>query len=111
MTKSGTEMSIKHLHELLGHCNQKITRKIPKHLGWSIKHSLMKPCESCANARAKQKNGTKSSGSENSKVTCDRIYFHISTIKYKDGEETILRNMVYERLVTKSQFFIKQKVV
>ena len=55
MTKSGTEMSIMCAHELLGHCDGEKTRKIAKHLDWSIKYSSMRTCECCENARARQK--------------------------------------------------------
>ena len=69
-----------------------------KHLGWSIQHSSMSPCESCENTKAKQKNVTKSSQSEKAKVDCYGIY--------KDGEEAILKNywhtVVNERNVYKA---------
>ena len=44
-----------------------ITRNIAKHFGWSIKHGSLSPCD------AKQKNVTKSSGSEKGQIVFGRI--------------------------------------
>ena len=50
--ESGTKMSS---HELLRHCKKEATIKIAKYLGWRIKHSSMSHCESCVNAKMRQK--------------------------------------------------------
>ena len=66
------------MHEFLGHCEKEIIRKFMKHLIWSIKHGLIYP------VRAVQ-----------TMVDCERVYFDISTIRPKCGEETIPSNIEF----------------
>ncbi len=49
-------MSIERAHGLLGHCDERKTRATAKHLEWVISTGPMKPCESCATGKARQKN-------------------------------------------------------
>ncbi len=48
--------SINKAHTLLGHNNEYDTRQIVSHLGWTITRGSLGVCESCANAKARQKN-------------------------------------------------------
>ncbi len=48
--------NIKKAHELLGHNNENDTRQMASHLGWTITRGPLGVCETCANAKASQKN-------------------------------------------------------
>ena len=54
MVQEGNKMGIEKAHDLLGHCNEDATRATAKHLGWELSRGA-KPCQSCAEAQAKQK--------------------------------------------------------
>ncbi len=56
--------NIKKAHELLGHNNENDTRQMASHLGWTITRGPLGVCESCANAKARQKNVPKISTGE-----------------------------------------------
>jgi hypothetical protein len=43
-------------HELLGHNDENVTRQIASHSGWTITRGSLGIYESCANAKARQKN-------------------------------------------------------
>jgi hypothetical protein len=47
--------SVKQAHQQLGHKPEDLTRQMAKHLGWTVTRGTLKPCESCARAKAKQK--------------------------------------------------------
>ena len=49
-------VSIKVAHKLLGHMDEPATRKAAANLGWTITRGTLGVCESCAKAKAKQKN-------------------------------------------------------
>ena len=51
-----TRMNVKKAHGLLGHLNEDATRKSALHLGWTITRGLLKTCEPCSIAKARQKN-------------------------------------------------------
>ena len=82
-------MSLWCVHVLLGQSIEGNASNILKHIVWSIKFVIY---ESCANTEAKQKNMTKSSGTEKAIINCIRIHSDILTIKPRDGENTIPRN-------------------
>jgi hypothetical protein len=52
-------------HELLGYNNENDTRQMASHLGWTITRGPLGVCESCANAKARQKNVPKISTGKN----------------------------------------------
>ena len=54
-TNTAPTYSIKKVHELLGHNNENDTRQMASHLGWTITRGPLGVCESCANAKARQK--------------------------------------------------------
>ena len=68
-------------HDLLGHSNRRATQETAKELGWLIVDSPHKPCPSCTAAKAKQKSVVKVSGHVKSKVSNERIFIDISTVK------------------------------
>ncbi len=55
-TNNAPTYNIKKAHELLGHNNENDTRQMASHLGWTITRGPQRVCESCANAKARQKN-------------------------------------------------------
>jgi hypothetical protein len=42
------------MHDKLGHCNEDMTRKAAKLLGFEIASGNVTPCEACTIAKAKQ---------------------------------------------------------
>jgi hypothetical protein len=55
-TSKAPNFNNKKAHELLGHNNGNDTRQTASHLGWTITRGPLGVCESCANAKARQKN-------------------------------------------------------
>jgi hypothetical protein len=53
------KMGIERAHSLLGHINEDATRRTAHQLGWTLTRGSSKPCEHCAQAKAKQKNVNK----------------------------------------------------
>ncbi len=56
VTAQTKTISIMEVHRELGHMDKATTRKVAAELGWTIIRGKMKPCESCAKGKAKQKN-------------------------------------------------------
>jgi hypothetical protein len=79
--------SIKKAHELLGHINENDNRQMDSHLGWTITRRPLGACESCANAKARQKNMPKISTGENATVINGRCFHDSSTLKVHKGEK------------------------
>jgi hypothetical protein len=50
------KISIKTLHDQLGHMNETMCRKVAKALDWEVKKGSLAVCLSCSIAKAKQKN-------------------------------------------------------
>ncbi len=67
-TMKASTYSIKKAHELLGHNNENDTRQMASHLGWTITRGSLGICESCANAKVRQKNVPKVSTGEKATV-------------------------------------------
>jgi hypothetical protein len=87
--------SVKQAHQQLGHKPEDLTRQMAKHLGWMVTRGTLKPCESCARAKAKQKD-IKTTKEEPSKKATDvngRVYLDISSIKEKDLETLTLEQI------------------
>ncbi len=77
----------KKAHELLGHNNENDTRLMAKHLGWTITKGPLGVCESCANAKARQKNAPKISTGEKATVINGRWFHDSFTLKVHKGEK------------------------
>ena len=54
VVKEGSRMSVEKAHDLLMHSHEDATRATAKHLGWELSKGA-KPCQSCAESKAKQK--------------------------------------------------------
>eukprot|EP00957_Ditylum_brightwellii_P170740 12995910-Ditylum_brightwellii.AAC.1 len=87
MANAGLEVpkkvNVDKAHALLGHSDKERTRTTAKHLGWIITRGKMKPCESCAVGKARQKNVKKQSNHEKADRPGKQIFTDISTIKGK----------------------------
>jgi len=79
--------NIKKAHELLGHNNENDTRQMASHLGWTITRGPLGGCESCANAKARQKNMPKISAGEKATVINGRWFHDSSTLQVHKGEK------------------------
>ncbi len=77
----------KKAHELLGHNNENDTRQMASHLSWTITRGPLGVCESCANAKARQKNMPKVSTGEKETVINGRWFHNSSTLKVHKGEK------------------------
>jgi hypothetical protein len=112
-TDSGTRMNIMKAHDLLGHCSEDMTRSAAKLMGWVLS-GPWKPCESCATAKAKQKNVPKDSEHEKATKGENRIFLDIATVKKaKDGPPVTKPNwriMVDERTGMKFSDFYAAKI-
>jgi hypothetical protein len=75
------KMSVQMAHERLGHCGEDLTRKTAKLMGWELTPGELKPCQACAAGKAKQKNVPKASEHKSSKVSNERVYLDIATVK------------------------------
>ena len=74
-------VSIKVAHELLGHMDEAATRKAAANLGWTITRGTLGVCESCAKAKAKQKNvANKEAPKEKAKEVNGRVYLDLSRV-------------------------------
>ncbi len=80
-TSKAPTYNIKKLHELPGHNNKNDTRQMASHLGWIITRGPLGVCESCANAKARQKNVPKISTGEKATVINGRWFHDSSTLK------------------------------
>ncbi len=86
-TNSAPTYNIKKAHELLGHNNEHDTRQMTSHLGWTITRGPLGMCESCANAKARQKNVPKISNGEQATVINGRWFHNSSTLKVHKGDK------------------------
>jgi hypothetical protein len=86
-TNNAPTYNIKKAHELLGHNNENDTRQMASHLGRTITRGPLGVCESCANAKARQKNMPKISTGEQATVINGRWFHDSSTLKvHKDDK-------------------------
>ena len=74
-------ITVKKAHCQLGHMGEAKTRAAAKGLKFRILRGVLKACEACAIAKAKQKNVPKTSSSPKSTVPNGRIYADISVIR------------------------------
>jgi hypothetical protein len=77
------KINIEKAHQLLGHMNEATTRATAKVLGWDIVRGALKPCESCAVGKAKQKNVPKKSDHVPTAKPGERLYLdiHLSRLR------------------------------
>ncbi len=82
------KMSIEQAHAILGHSSKGKTRQTAAALGILITRGALKTCESCAIAKAKQKNVNDESEGEKAVKYNGRVYHDIATVK--ESEEGAL---------------------
>jgi hypothetical protein len=92
--------SINKAHALLGHNNENDTRQIASHLRWTITRGSLGMCESCANAKARQKNVPEISTGEKAAVINGRWFQDNSTLKVHKGQKgtTKIWNPKFDKL-------------
>jgi len=75
-----SKMCVEKAHDLLGHSNEDATRATANHLGWELYHSA-KPCQSCAEAKAKQKIVQKKTEAKKATRPNERLFQYLAMIK------------------------------
>ena len=75
------KMSANKAHQLLGHGHEGATRSTAAHLGWQLVKGSWQVCQSCAEAKAQQKNVPKESSSEKATEPNGRLFHDLATIK------------------------------
>ncbi len=86
-TSRAPTYNIKKAHELLRHNMENDTRQLASHLGWTITRGPLGVCESCANAKARQKNVPKISTGEKATVINGQWFHNSFTLKVHKGEK------------------------
>jgi hypothetical protein len=86
-TNNAPTYNIKKAHELLGRNNENDTRQMASHLDWTITRGPLGVCESCANAKARQKNMPKISTGEQATVINGRWFHDSSTLIVHKGDK------------------------
>jgi hypothetical protein len=83
-SSTGVKLSYTQAHERLGHMSSAHTKATAKQLGWTIT-GVVKPCESCAIAMAKQKNVPKASEHVVATENGLRVFLDILLIKIMEA--------------------------
>ena len=74
-------MSANKAHQLLGHGHEGATRSTAAYLGWQLVKGSWQVCQSCAEAKAQQKNVPKESSSEKATEPNGRLFHDLATFK------------------------------
>jgi hypothetical protein len=111
---SAIKMSIERAHAILGHSSKAKTRQTAAALGILITRGALKTCESCAIAKAKQKNVNEESAGEKAVKYNGRVYHDIATVKESKedkslGRKTVLHTTVEEIVNFKRSKFFRAK--
>ena len=80
-TKCSKQMSLDKAHHLLGHANHRSTIDTAKHLGWVKLKNSGNVCQSCAEAKAKQKVVPQSRKEPKLTIPNERVYHDLATVK------------------------------
>lgn len=91
-SKSKSAMSILEAHMKFGHIGEADTRKTAQACGYELKRGNLKPCESCAIAKAKQKSVLGKSEGEKATKPNERMYLDNMTIKPPANVDITIRN-------------------
>jgi hypothetical protein len=65
---AGLIILIQQAHDHLAHTGEELTQKMAKELGWKLMCGSLKPCNACADSKAKQKNVPQASKHQVAKV-------------------------------------------
>ena len=98
----GVAMNVNKAHSLLGHGDEESTRATARHLGWTITRGALKPCVYCARSKARQKNVTKESKSENKATEPGgRLFLDLTkvTVPKSDGTEHVIGRKYWKNMV------------
>jgi hypothetical protein len=74
--KKIVKINVKWAHEYLGHLSKDTTTLTAKYLGMNLSHGTLPVCESCAIAKAKQKNVPKETSGVNKATDFNGRVFH-----------------------------------
>jgi hypothetical protein len=77
------KLTLNQAHQHLGHHSKDITRQIAKSLGIKLQKGSLDKCESCAIAKARQKNVTKNSDHDLPSMPNERVYLNQALVKKK----------------------------
>jgi hypothetical protein len=107
------KLNIQQAHDQLGHLSEDSVRQTAKVLEWTISVGGLKPCDSCAAGKAKQKNVSKNSDHQPATMTNERIFLDIATLKSPPEGPNVTkpnwRIMVDERTQLKFSDFFETK--
>jgi len=95
------KMGIERAHSLLGHINEDATRRTAHQLGWTLTRGSSKPCEHCAQAKAKQKNVNKRSNHPKETKPGGGVYVDQTkvTVPLSDGTEAKITRKYWTAMV------------
>jgi hypothetical protein len=88
-------MNIERAHAILGHASKGATWRTAAALGMLITRGALKTCESCAIAKAKQKNMNNESKGEKADKYNGRVYHDIATVKESKNDKLLGQRMVW----------------
>ncbi len=83
------KMSIEQAHAILGHSSKAKTRQTAAALGILVTRGALKTCESCAIAKAKQKNVNEENAGEKAVKYNGRVYHDIATVKESEEDKSL----------------------
>jgi hypothetical protein len=102
-------MSIGRAHSIVGHSSKGKTRQTAAALGILITRGALKTCESCAIAKAKQKNVNDVSEGEKAVKYNRRVYHDIATVKESEEDKALGRKMVWHIMAEETVDFKRSK--
>jgi hypothetical protein len=103
--KSVLKLNIEQAHAILGDSNEDTTRKTAVALDIQITRGLLRTCEPCAVAKAKQMNvNNESEGVKVDKFN-ERVYHDIATVKKTDDDKKLGRKTVWHVSVKETVLF------
>ena len=85
-------IAMRDAHCKYGHMSETKCRQIAKALGYRVLHEVLKACETCADAKAKQKSVPKSSTSNKSTEPNGHIFLDLSKIKAPKNLDVTITN-------------------
>jgi hypothetical protein len=101
------KMSIKRAHAILRHSSER--RQTAASLGILIARGALKTCESCAIAKAKQKNVNDVSEGKKAVKYNGRVYHDIATVKESEEDKALGRKMVWHITAEETVNFKRSK--
>jgi hypothetical protein len=105
--KSVYKMNIEQAHAILGHSSEDTTRKTAAALSMQITRGLLKTCEPCAVAKAKQMNVNNESEGTKAEKFNGRIYHDIAIVKESKNDKKLGRKSVWH-VSTEEMVFSKR---